>query len=458
VRRQIKKQLRVFVALLLLLVASLGIAGYILSNQRFYLPAWVPVIGTDFYEVEVELQTGQAVVPGQGQTVNIAGVKVGEVGSVTLEEGHAVVVMQIKEEYAPIHRDATVLLRPKTGLKDMFLALDPGTPSAGDLRDGGAVKLANTLPDVNADEILASLDGDTRAYLQILLNAGGTAFDDEESGTSGRFEQTAEQDLRETLKRFEPTARNGERFTRLLIARRHNIKRVIHNFQELSTALAGRDRQLAELVDSANANFEAFASEQDALRGALREFPGALSQTRTTLAKAGGLANELGPALQKLRPFARELAPALRKTRPFFAETTPIIRDQIRPFARDVQPTVRDLRQASADLAVVTPRLTRSFKVLNAFFNTLAYNPPGDAQPFLFWSSWAAHAGVTLWSMQDAHGPVRRGLVLVNCPSYNSLEQIVIANPQLGVPTQLLNLPDEAENCPNNGLPDNLPP
>jgi phospholipid/cholesterol/gamma-HCH transport system substrate-binding protein len=458
VRRQIKKQMRVFVALLFLLVGSLGIAGYILSNQRFYLPAWVPVVGTDFYDLKAELPTGQAVVPGQGQTVNIAGVKVGEVGEVKLEDGHAVVVMQIKNRYKPIHRDATVLLRPKTGLKDMFLALDPGTAQAGDLPEGGYVRVANTLPDVNADEILAELDTDTRDYLRILLNAGGTAFDDRANGTAGRFRQTAEQDLRETFKRFEPTARDGERFTRLLIQRRHNIKRVIHNFQLLSTALARRDSQLASLVNSANANFQAFASEEGALRAALREFPGALSQTETTLRKTGALADQLGPALQRLRPFARELAPALRKTRPFFNETTPIIRDQIRPFARDVQPTVRDLRSASADLAVVTPRLTRSFKVLNAFFNTLAYNPPGATEPFLYWSAWGAHAGATLWALQDAHGPVRRGIVLVGCATYNSLEQIVLANPQLGVPTQLLNLPPERENCPNNIPPDELPP
>jgi phospholipid/cholesterol/gamma-HCH transport system substrate-binding protein len=365
--------------------------------------------------------------------------------------------MRIRDEYRPIHRNATVLLRPKTGLKDMFLALDPGTESAGDLPEGGRVRVRNTLPDVNADEVLAQLDGDTRDYLQILLNAGGTAFDDEESGSAGRYEQTAEQDLREVLKRFEPTARDGERFTRLLVERRGNIKRVIHNFQLLSTALARRDEQLASLVDSANANFEAFASEEDALRAALREFPGALSQTETTLRKAGGLADELGPALQRLRPFARELAPALRKTRPFFEETTPIIRDQIRPFARDVQPTVRDLRRASDDLAVVTPRLTRSFKVLNSFFNTLAFNPPGETEPFLFWSAWGAHAGATLFALQDAHGPVRRGIVLVGCPTYNSLEQIVLGNPQLGAPIQLLNLPDENANCPNSP-PDALVP
>jgi phospholipid/cholesterol/gamma-HCH transport system substrate-binding protein len=440
VKRQIRKQLPVFVAILFLFAGALGIAGYILSNQRFYLPAWFPVLGTDFYEVKAELPTGQAVVPGQGQTVNVAGVKVGEVGEVSLEDGRAVIDMQIKEEYQPIYRDATILLRPKTGLKDMFLALDPGNRAAGELPEGGRVRVQNTLPDVNADEVLAQLDGDTRAYLRILLDSGGTAFDD------GR----AQADLRETFKRFEPTARDGERFTRLLAERRRNIKRAIHSFQQISTALAERDDQLARLVDSANANFEAFASEEGALRAALREFPPALSQTETTLVKAETLAAELGPALERLRPFARELAPALRRSRPFFRETTPIIRDQIRPFARDVQPTVRDLRDASEDLAVVTPRLARSFRVLNDFFDTLAYNPPGAVEPHLFWAAWGAHAGATLWSLQDAHGPVRRGIVLVGCTTYNSLEQIVIANPQLGVPTQLLNLPNEKENCPSN--------
>jgi phospholipid/cholesterol/gamma-HCH transport system substrate-binding protein len=458
VRRQIRKQLPVFVSVLVLFVVALVIGGYILSNQRFYLPGWVPVLGTEFYTVEAELSTAQAVVPGQGQTVNIAGVKVGEVGSVTLENGRAVVTMQIKDEYRPIHRDATILLRPKTGLKDMFLSLDPGTEEAGDLPEGGRVTEANTLPDVNADEVLAQLDGDTRTYVRILLNEGATAFDDEATGASQRYDQTAEQDLRETFKRFEPTARDGARFTRLLAKRRGNVKRVIHNFQLLSTALARRDDQLASLVDSANANFEAFASEEGALREALREFPPALSQTETTLAKAEGLADELGPALERLRPFARELKPALQKTQPFFRETTPIVREQIRPFARDVQPTVRDLRRTTEDLAVVTPRLTSSFKVLNKFFNTLAYNPRGATEPYLFWSGWGAHSGATLWSLQDAHGPIRRGIAFVGCPTYGSLEQIIIGNPQLGVPTQLLNLPPEGEACPNNIPPDVIPP
>jgi phospholipid/cholesterol/gamma-HCH transport system substrate-binding protein len=448
--RQIKKQAPVFVAILFLFVVSLGIGGYILSNQRFYLPAWVPLVGTDFYTVKAELPTAQAVVPGQGQTVNVAGVKVGEVGTVNLEDGKAVVDLQIKEQYKPIYRDSTILLRPKTGLKDMYLALDPGTRSAGALPEGGRVRVANTLPDVNADEFLAQLDTDTRAYLQILLNAGGTTFDDKVTGADKRYDQTAAQDLREVFKRFEPTARDGAKITRLLIARRQNIQHVIHNFQEFSTTLATRDKQLAALVDSANANFETFASEEAALREALRLFPGALDQTEQTLRKTSSLAAELGPALERLRPFARNLAPALRKTRPFFDETTPIIRDQIRPFARDVQPTVRDLRSATKDLAVVTPRLARSFGVLNRFFNELAYDPPGAARPYLFWAAWGAHAGATMFDLQDPHGPLRRGMVLVSCNGYDVLEQVILGNPQLGLLTRLLNLPPEQEACPNH--------
>jgi phospholipid/cholesterol/gamma-HCH transport system substrate-binding protein len=453
VRRQIAKQMPVFIAILVLVAGALGIAGYILSNQRFYLPGWVPGIGTDFYKVEAELPTAQAIVPGQGQTVNIAGVKVGEVGNVALENGRAVVTMNIKRKYAPIHRNATILMRPKTALKDMYLALDPGTPAAGDLPDGGRVSVANTLPDVNPDEVLANLDGDTRAYLQILIDAGGQAFTDDPTAIETGKTQTASQDLRETLKRFEPLASNGRKLTAQLALRRRNIKHVVHNFQELSTALAGKDRQLASLVDSSNANFSALADEQVQLREALQLLPSTLTQTTTTLNKTSTLAAELGPTLEGLRPFARKLAPALRETQPFFRQTTPIIKKQIRPFARDVQPTVRDLKTTATALAPVTPALSRTFGVVNKLFNELAYDPPGSADSFLFWSGWGAHAATSMFTAQDAHGPIRRGVVMVNCPSYAVLRGIVAGNPRLGMLTRMLNPVPETKACPQNFVP-----
>ena len=461
----IRKHLRDFLAIAFMAVLAIAVAGYILSNERFYLPNWVPLVGTDFYEIKAELQSAQAVVPGQGQSVNIAGVKVGEVGSVELEDGHAVVEMNIQRKYAPVYKNATILLRPKTGLKDMVLALDPGSKSAGKLPEGGHVRLANTLPDVNPDEILAELDSDTRAYLRVLLNAGSQAFTDEsqeqqEVASPGAGDtstdqpvQSASTDLREALKRFEPTARYTAQITKQLAKRRQNVRRVIHNFQELATEVGNKDSQLAALVDSANANFAALASEERNLSDSVRLLPGTLGQTDTTLRKASTLARELGPTLQDLRPAARALGPSLRQTRPFLRATTPIIRTQLRPFARDVQPVVRHLRTAAQDLAVVTPRTTRVFKFLNALVNTLAYNPPGAQEGYLFWASWVNHAGATVFSVQDAHGPIRRGLFLASCSGLQILDQIGATTPQLQVLIELLNAPKQAQVCGGTPTP-----
>jgi len=443
-RQAIRKHIRDFIAILFLVVVATGVAGYILSNQRFYLPAWVPALGTDFYTVEAEFETGQAVVPGQGQTVNIAGVKVGDIGSVELEDGTAVVELNIQDEYEPIYRDARMLLRPKTGLKDMFVELDPGTQAAGELPEGGRIPVAQTRPDVNPDEILAQLDNDTRAYLQILANAGGEAFTDD---PSQGYEQSYAADLRETFKRFEPTNRYAKRFTALLSERRANAERAIHSFRQLVEELADNDTELAEFIDSSNANFEVFAEQEANLRRALQLLPDTLGTTQRTLAKVETLAGELGPSFEALRPFARNLGPALEDTRPALRATTPIIRDEIRPFTRLARSPVRELRRAAEELAPTTSRLNTSFGVIVDLLNTLAYNPPGDEEGFLFWTAWANHNAAFVFNTQDAHGPIRRGNFLVDCASLSAVEALVLGLPQLQVLFDLLNAPESNEVC-----------
>ena len=77
------------------------------------------------------------------------------------------------QAYAPVYRNATVLLRPRTPLKDMYLALDPGNaPVPAAIPDGGTLGIASTQPDIDVDQILSSLDADTRTYLLLLLSGG----------------------------------------------------------------------------------------------------------------------------------------------------------------------------------------------------------------------------------------------------------------------------------------------
>jgi phospholipid/cholesterol/gamma-HCH transport system substrate-binding protein len=439
VRTAIRKHLPDFAAILGLMVVAIAVASVILSHQRLALPAWVPVIGKDFYTISAELQTAQAVTPGQGQTVNVAGVEVGEIKSVKLVDGRALIGLKIEPKYDRVYRDATILMRPKTGLKDMVLELTPGTPAAGRLPEGGVIPVSQTLPDVNLDEVLAALDTDTRDYLTLLLNDGGQAL-----GDNGRA-------LANTIRRIEPTARLSRQINEKLAERSVNIKRAIHNFSLLVDELGKKDDQVSNFVVSSNAVFASLASQDAAIRETLRELPSTLDVAQSSLGKAKTLADVLGPTLQDLRPAARALGPTQRQLRPFLRTSTPIIRDELRPFTRAALPTVKDLRPALRDLAAATPDLTKTFKSVNYLLNELAFNPPGDTdEGFLFWFSWANHLAPTVFATQDAHGPIRHGLVVFGCQTASLLDSVAEANPQLGTLVDLLNGPNRTGLCPSS--------
>jgi phospholipid/cholesterol/gamma-HCH transport system substrate-binding protein len=297
--------------------------------------------------------------------------------------------------------------------------------------------VSNTLPDVNLDEILSSLDSDTRSYLQILLGAGGQALGNDQ----------ASRDLRDTFKRFEPTARYTDEITTLLAQRRKNLRRVVHNFSQLTSTLAQRDTQLAQFVDSSNANFQAIAAEDQKLEETLQLLPGTLTTANSALGKADDLAKVLGPTFQALRHGARALGPSLKESRPFLKDTTPVIQNQLRPFAREAQPTVHQLRLAAKQLNAAGPHLTNTTSFLNTLFNELAYNPSGQEEGYLFWLSWLNHAGANLFSTQDANGPLRRGIFMTDCTSLKVVQALQANNPQLGVILDLLNAPKPATAC-----------
>ena len=435
VKLAIKKYWKNFAAVVALAVLGLFAAGYIMGHQRFYLPAWVPVLGTDFVDYKANFSTAQSVTPGQGQTVQIAGVDVGEISAVDLVNGQAQITMKLRKKYTPIHENATALLRPKTGLNDMIVQLDPGTAKAAKAPEGWAIPIDRTLPNVNADEVLSALDGDTRDYLQLLVGGAGQAL-----GANGK-------QLSATFKRFEPLGRDLARLNGALAKRQRAIGRSVHNFRLLADALGDKDDQLATLVDSSNRVFRSFARQNANLKATLQELPTTLQATDTALAKTDKFAQVLGPTLGDLRPGARALGPSLQQTRPFLRKTTPIIKNQLRPFAVDVQPVVKLLQPVNKSLAKITPDLDKTFKVVNELLNELAYNPPGKEEGFLFALSWLNHNGTSLFALQDAHGPIRRGLVFADCNSLGTLQVLRTGNPQLGTAADLLNAPKTSQVC-----------
>jgi phospholipid/cholesterol/gamma-HCH transport system substrate-binding protein len=438
VRKIILAQLKPAVAFALLALVGTFAGVVIVSHQRINPPAWVPVIGKDEFILRAQLTSVQGVLPGQGQAVQVSGVRVGQIGSVELEDGIPVARLRIEKKYARIYPNATVLLRPKTPLKDMVAELDPGTPDSGPrLRSGTLLRTDRTAVDVNLEEILAMLDRDSRDYLNLLVTDGAQAL----SNGGGR-------DLAQVFRRFEPLSRHVGQASRLVAKRRVMLKRLIGNLSQLSTELGARDRDIARFVRANAAVFEHFANQTENLQRSIELLPSTLEASNSALSKVGELSRTLGATSRELDPAAKALGPALRDVEPFLAKTTPVFRDQVRPFAVAARPETKLLREPTIKLGKATPELKTLSDVLNAIVNEVAYKPAGT-NSFLFYVPWASHNSNSVLANQDGIGPLRRGVVLVSCQSVQVLETLAspTRNPTLATLVQLLGVPKREEIC-----------
>jgi phospholipid/cholesterol/gamma-HCH transport system substrate-binding protein len=413
VRHAIKKHIGDFLAIIALFAIAIGVGGYILSQERLRFP----VIEEKPFKVKFEFPDAQAVIPGQGQTIRVAGVRVGDIGTVDLEDGIAVVTADFDPEYDRlVHTDATALLRPKTGLKDMFIELDPGSNDMPLAKENSRIPIENNAPDIDPDEVLAALDTDTRDYLRLLITGAG-------KGLKGRGS-----DLQETFARLGPLHRDVAKLSRAIARRRQNLRRLVHNYSGLVNELADHDGDLTRLVDASNDVFRTLGSEDLNISRTIAKLPSTLNQTAETLTKVNTLGRELGPSLESLRPAFRALDDANAALLPFGKQAEPTVRKDIRPFVREARPYVNDLRPAAENLNRATPDLDDSFYELNRFFNLASHNPNGaeplpsgrDAQlardeGYLYWVGWIAQVTDSIFNTADGSGPLRRGQFTVSC-------------------------------------------
>jgi phospholipid/cholesterol/gamma-HCH transport system substrate-binding protein len=335
--------------------------------------------------------------------------------------------MAIDRKFLPVYKDATILLRPKTGLKDMFLELDPGTnydPSSNDdeYQDGDSIPVANTAPDTNIDQILSALDGDTRAYLRLLLTQGG-------QGLNGRGK-----DLGKLLGSLGPINRGLARINTEVAKRKENLRTLIHNMNLLFGTVGQDGEGIQQLVSASNQALGAIATQTPDVERTVSLLGPTLRTTRVALEKTGQLATVLGPSINSLRPFARKLKPINDSLAHLSKTTYDPIKDEIRPFVRNARQPVRNLRPAAKNLVAATPRLTNVGSELNRLFNMAAYNPKGAEPPgtagrdegYLYWLGWLAHVGNSTFSSQDAHGVYRHVYVVATC---GTLKSIVLSSP-----------------------------
>lgn len=294
------------------------------------------------YEVQAVFRTAATEIKG-GSPVRIAGVDVGKVvGVESGPGGTALATLRIEDRGRPLHRDATFKIRPRLFLEgNFFVDAEPGTPSAGELEDGGTVPIGQTAVAVQLDEVLRTLQRDTRDDLQATVSNLARVFD--EGGA-----EAVNRGIEHWDGAFSGTALSAEAARG---ARPGDLSRFVDRQADVSKALADRDRELADLVTGFATTVTALADRRDDLGATLRAARDTMAEARPGLA-------ELRATVPALRRFTAAVRPALRVAPETIDEALPFVRDATKLFGEDeLLALTGDLRPAIASLRTVTPQL-----------------------------------------------------------------------------------------------------
>ena len=280
----------------------------------------------------------------KGSPVRIAGVEVGKVVKVEPEgkgTTAAKVTMTIGKSGRPIHEDAHAKIRPRIFLEgNFFVDLEPGTPGTKEMADNATIPIQNTAIPVQFDQLLTSLQSDTRDDLKTLLDEYGKALD---KGGAEAFNRS--------IPYWKPAYRDTAIVSEASLGELpHDLSNYIKGAGATAAALDRNSGQLKSLITDFNTTANAFAVEQGNLRAAIAELPNTLHAAQPALAS-------LNNAFPPLRQFAHDLRPGVQSSGPALDAAIPLVHqlrglvseDELRGFARDLRPTVPALARLSRE-------------------------------------------------------------------------------------------------------------
>ena len=236
------------------------------------------------YQLQVPLENASGLYPGSD--VEIAGAKAGTIDSLSLRGGLAIATINLDPQRVPVHRDATVDLRPKSLLGEKYLALDPGK-SGADLPSGAMLSRSAVTQSVELQDVFNTFDQPTRDKLQVLIDnlGGGLAG---EGAVQNQGINAGSKDLNDLAAVADTLAQKD-----------NELQQVIQSLSVVTDELSRSDRrdQLAALIRNTDALMKDLADQDAVLKRALVETDMALARTNTALSGTGGNLNSINQSL-----------------------------------------------------------------------------------------------------------------------------------------------------------------
>jgi phospholipid/cholesterol/gamma-HCH transport system substrate-binding protein len=272
------------------LIAALIFLGYTLTKKEIRLPG-----SAKPYQVQVEFLDAQGLDRVDEPGAAVAGAVLGRVTETHYEAGRAVATVTLDPQVrGKVFADASAQLRPASAIQNLIVNIDPGTPSAGPLEDGGRIPAGRTSGFVAIDQLTSVFDADTRAYTQILVGEA-------ERGLAGR-----ETDLRGALRKLAALTESATPISRSLATRRRLLTRLVDQLDTVFTTVGRRGVQLGNAIAAGSDTLAVTAGRL--LAPTLEEADRALSAT-------ADLADLLVPAFDQVLPVTGDLADSMRELR-----------------------------------------------------------------------------------------------------------------------------------------------
>lgn len=346
---------------------GLGVVGFLVAIVAFAitaqngLPGYLP--GVERTEVKAAFSDAGAL--REGDDVRIADVRVGYVSDIGLADGTPVATMLL-DGGRRVHKDATAAIGARSALGQKYLALNPGTESAGEL-DSGAT-LTETTPSQELDTLLGVLDPPTRdAAASTIRNVGG--------GLAGRGV-----DLSDGLRALPAVLPDlGTVSEALSTDGGAGLSDMLTAADRLSRSFAERQQSLGALVTQLDPTLAAINTDGGTpAADILKAAPETLREARSALDSLNGPLSSTREAVTVVRPGAEALGQATPDLRGVLVEAVqpldkvPGVSGSAQPAVEDLTPTATNLQPLARQLGTTVAQAAPSLQHIGAYSNDIS--------------------------------------------------------------------------------------
>ena len=334
-------------------------------------------------------------------------------------ESAAELTLQLDQKAAPLPRDTSVAIRPRSALGLRYVEILRGRDTRT-LPDGSSVRISRRALAPEFEDFFAMFRPQTRRDIQANLTNFGAAF-------AGRGD-----DLNRTIASLPRLLRDLQPIMKTLSDPSTRLARFFGELEDAARVTAPVSNQFAEGFSDAADTFEAISRDPQALRETISKSPDTLRVGTESLRAQRPFLRNLAAISPIVRSTAAELRRSLPPVNAALAVGVPAVR-QTPAFNENLRESFVTLRSFSEDPA--TGSALRAFTDTVATLNpTIRYLGP-HVTVCNFWNSWWTNLSDHI-SEEDSTGTIQR-IEVKNAPKNqkNAMTSYGAPEPANGEPT-----------------------